>query len=114
MKLPESDADFFTKLEETRRPVNSARHVPGFVYTSPEIFALKKEKIFLKDWLCVGRTEEIENPGDYLTLHVLDEPVLLTRGADGTVNAFSNICLHRGVEVATGTGNRRTFTCPFH
>jgi phenylpropionate dioxygenase-like ring-hydroxylating dioxygenase large terminal subunit len=114
MKLPESAAELFAKFEETRRPVNSARHVPGFVYTSPEIFALEKEKIFMKDWLCVGRVEEIENPGDYLALHVLGEPVLLTRGSDGAVNAFSNICLHRGVEVATGSGNRRSFTCPFH
>lgn len=114
MDLRNKDAELFLNFEETRLPINRARHVPGFVYTSPEIFALEKERIFLKDWLCVGRIEEIENPGDYMALHVLGEPVLLVHGNDGAVNAFSNICLHRGVEVASGTGNRRSFTCPFH
>lgn len=101
-------------LDETRRPVNQARHVSGTVYTSAEIFEKEKEEIFLKDWLCVGRVDEIENQGDYMTTRIVGEPVLLVRGENNQVNAFSNICLHRGVEVAMGNGNRRAFTCPFH
>jgi Rieske 2Fe-2S family protein len=99
---------------ETRRPLNEARHLPGDIYTSPALFEKEKEHIFLKDWLCVGRVEEIENKGDYMTMRIVGEPVLLVRGENGAVNAFSNICLHRGVEVAAGCGNRRAFTCPFH
>jgi Rieske 2Fe-2S family protein len=106
--------ELFKSLGESRLPVNRARHVPGCVYTSPDIFELEKEKIFLKDWLCIGRAEEIENQGDYMTLRILDESVLVVRGTNGAINAFSNICLHRGVEVATGHGNRRAFSCPFH
>lgn len=101
-------------LHEIRAPTTRARHAPGFIYTSPEVFKLEKERIFLKDWLCVGRVEEVENPGDYLTLRILDEPVLVVRNRDGAINAFANICAHRGVEVAFGSGNKQSFTCPFH
>ena len=59
-------------FEETRRPVVQARHAPGFIYTSPELFAAEKEEIFLRDWLCVGREEEIPNKGDYMALRILD------------------------------------------
>jgi len=64
--------------------------------------------------LCVGREEEIPNKGDYTALRILDEPLLLVRGENGEINAFANICAHRGVEIATGTGNKRALTCPFH
>lgn len=101
-------------FSETRQALNKARHLPGDIYTSSALFEKEKENIFLKDWLCIGRAEEIENKGDYMTMRVVDEPVLLVRGENGAVNAFSNICLHRGVEVAAGSGNRRAFTCPFH
>ena len=68
----------------------------------------------MKDWLCMARLEEIENPGDYITFRVLDEPVLIARAEDGEVNAFANVCRHRGVEVATGQGNVKEFSCPYH
>lgn len=101
-------------LDLTRRPVEEAFHVPGYVYSSPEVFALEKEKIFMKDWLCVGRSEEIPNPGDYTTFRIMGEPLLLVRNAAGGINAFANVCLHRGVEVAMGSGNVERFSCPYH
>ena len=100
--------------DETRLPVTRARHAPGLLYTSPELFEQEKETIFMRDWLCVGRAEEIENPGDFMTCRILGEPVLVVRAQSGEVNAFANVCAHRGVEVATGSGNCRHFCCPFH
>lgn len=99
---------------QTRRPTEEALHAPGFIYTSPELYRLEKERIFMRDWLCMGREEEIPNKGDYIATRVLEEPVLIIRGEAGEINAMSNICAHRGVEVATGSGNKRAFTCPFH
>ncbi len=101
-------------LASTRGPLQRAHHVPGYIYSSAEVLRMEKEKIFMKDWLCVGRVEELANPGDYLTLTVVDEPVLVTRGADGALNAVANQCRHRGVEVAYGRGNARQFSCPYH
>lgn len=68
----------------------------------------------MKDWLAVGRVEEVERPGDFMTFRVMDEPILITRDDHGALNAFANVCAHRGVEVATGVGNTREFSCPYH
>jgi Rieske 2Fe-2S family protein len=101
-------------LDDTRAPVTRARHAPGYVYASPEVFELEKEHIFLKDWLCMGRSEELPGIGDYATFRVLDEPIVIARGEDGALHAYSNICRHRGAEVASGAGNTRQFSCPYH
>jgi len=68
----------------------------------------------MRDWLALGRVDEIENPGDYMTFRVLDEPVIICRDNDGNINAFANVCAHRGVEVANGAGNLQEFSCLYH
>jgi Rieske 2Fe-2S family protein len=101
-------------LEQVRQPVSEARHAPSYIYASPEVFQLEKKNIFMKDWLAVARVEEIEKPGDYMTFRILGEPLIVARNAKGELNAFSNICLHRGVEIAHGQGNAQQFSCPYH
>ena len=101
-------------LADARAPLSHARHLPGYIYTSPELYALEKEKIFMTDWLCVARVEEIEQPGDFMTFDILGDPIVVTRDEDGALHAFSNLCRHRGVEVAQGSGNAKEFTCPYH
>ena len=108
---PEAQSGMF---DQTRLPTEQARHAPGFIYTSPDLYGLEKAGIFMRDWLCVGREEEIPNKGDYMATRLLDEPLLIVRSENGEIRAVSNICAHRGVEVAKGTGNKRAFTCPFH
>lgn len=107
-------AELQEQFEKTRQPLATARQLPGEVYSSPEIAALEKEKIFLDTWLCVGRTEEIPNPGDYMTAEIAGEPFVIARDRDGEVSAFMNMCLHRGVPVAAGRGNAKDFSCPYH
>jgi Rieske 2Fe-2S family protein len=98
----------------TQAPLNRASHLPGYVYSSPEILEREKDVIFMRDWLCVGRIEEIENPGDYMAFRILNEPVVVVRSKTGAINAFSNICQHRGVELVTDRGNVKEFSCPYH
>ena len=102
------------QFSATRKPLHEARHVPGDFYESQDVFDREKKNIFMKDWLCVGRAEEVEKPGDYMTFRVMGEPVLVVRNAAGTINAFANVCRHRGVEVAHGQGNAKEFACPYH
>jgi Rieske 2Fe-2S family protein len=98
----------------TFRPVTQASHPPGMIYNDPAILEREKEVIFRQEWLCIGRADELPNPGDYQTHRIVGEPVLLCRKADGSIAAYSNTCLHRGVEVASGQGNTQEFTCPYH
>ena len=114
-KLPASlDDRTSAGLRKTRSELLQAHHLPGYFYTSPEIFELEIERIFMKEWLCVGRVEEFENPGDYSAMRIVGEPILMCRDNDGNLNAFSNVCRHRGVEVASGEGNAKRFSCPYH
>lgn len=95
-------------------PRSKSRHMPGWMYTSPEVFQRETERIFLKEWLVIGRVEEIPNPGDYFTFDIVDEPIVVTRGKDGRLNAFSNVCRHRGAKVVDGRGSAKAFSCPYH
>ncbi len=98
----------------TRQPLARARHSPGWFYTSPEVYALEKEHVFGKDWLCIGREEEFPNPGDYMTLRIAGEPIVVCRDDAGALRALYNVCRHRGTEVAIGEGNAKSFSCPYH
>ncbi len=101
-------------LARTRAELLEARHLPGWFYTSPEMFEQEIEKIFMKDWLCVGRVEQWAKPGDFRAMRIAGEPLLVCRDEQGRLGAFSNVCRHRGVEVAMGQGNQKEFTCPYH
>ena len=108
------DSSIEAGLAGIRRPVNQASHVPGDFYISDEVYELEKEKIFMRDWMLVARKEEVATPGDFMTFRLLGEPVVATRDKDGGLNACANVCAHRGVEVATGSGNAAEFSCPYH
>ncbi len=101
-------------FSETRADLSHARHLPGIFYTSPEIFDAEVERIFLKEWICVGRVEQYPNAGDYRAIRIANEPLLICRDGDGNLNALANVCAHRGVEVITGQGNVDKFMCPYH
>jgi Rieske 2Fe-2S family protein len=101
-------------IERCREPVQRAWHAPGQIYAGADVFALEKERIFMKDWLLLGREEEVEKPGDYFTHVVMGEPIIIARHDDGKVYVFYNQCRHRGVEVAEGSGNTNRFKCPYH
>ena len=101
-------------FSETRQELFEARHLPGGLYTSPELFEREVDEIFMKDWLCVGRVEQYPNAGDYRTLRIANEPVLICKNREGQLKAFSNVCAHRGVEVIQGEGHVEQFSCPYH
>lgn len=85
-------------------------------YVSPDRLAREREILFRRYPLVIGRSSEIAEVGDFLTLDVADSPILVTRDGDRRARAFLNVCRHRGtrvVEEARG-GGRRSFACPYH
>ena len=89
--------------------------LPPAAYTDPDLYALEVERIFRREWLIVGRTSDVARPGDWFTIDVLDDPILVVRGTDGQVRAFSNVCRHRYMPVALEKkGNDRRFVCAYH
>lgn len=88
--------------------------LPPEAYTDEDLHRLELDAIFKREWLCVGRDEYVKAPGDYYCIDILDEPVLVVRGEDGTVRTLANICRHRYMPVAQGAGNTKRFVCPYH
>jgi phenylpropionate dioxygenase-like ring-hydroxylating dioxygenase large terminal subunit len=102
-------------FEPSTLDVGHAITLPPYVYTSPEFFEFEKNAIFGHDWLCLGRHEEIPAPGDYFTIQVNEEPLIVVRGDDDEVRVLSNVCRHRAALVARGSGNcGRSFQCHYH
>lgn len=93
----------------------SARPIPPAVNHSVEFHEHEQKSIFLQEWICVGRHDEISKPGDYLTHEIGGVPVLVVRQDDDSVAAFVNACAHRyACLVPDELGSARRFTCRYH
>jgi nitrite reductase/ring-hydroxylating ferredoxin subunit len=87
----------------------------GERYTSPDFFAAEWEGVWTKTWQVAGRTREIPEPGDYVTIEIGPENILVVRQKDGRVRAFYNVCQHRGNRLVHQTeGGQPSFTCDYH
>ena len=93
---------------------NNLQPLPHSVYTSAELLEREIETLFYQEWICAGHVSEFHTPGDYLTFDIVDKPVLVVCDDSGGIRAFSNICRHRGTVLASGRGNSRLFSCPYH
>ncbi len=95
-------------------PFERARAMPKSVYTSAEFATLEQTHIFARDWLCVGRADALQSPGDYLTTEISGEPVIVLRDREGQLRGLSNVCRHRMSTLLEGRGHVRAITCPYH
>lgn len=95
-------------------PFDQARAMPTSVYTSPDFLKRELKDIFSKDWFCVGRASSLKEPGDYLTLDIAEQPIVVLRDGDGQLKAMSNVCLHRMSTLLEGRGKIRSIVCPYH
>jgi phenylpropionate dioxygenase-like ring-hydroxylating dioxygenase large terminal subunit len=97
-----------------RQPFEQAHAMPKSVYVDPAFLALEQSHIFGRAWLCAGRAESLAEPGDYLTMAIAGEPVIVMRDRDGAIRAMSNVCRHRMSTLLEGRGHVRAITCPYH
>ncbi len=95
---------------------SDARTLPRQFYTSPEIFALERERIFADNWICVGREEQLAAPGSFFLADVAGESLIIVRDAAGAVHAHFNVCRHRGTRMCeTPAGQfKSSIMCPYH
>ena len=110
-----NDIDPVALLRETvSRRFEEARAMPPAVYTSEAFLAAELEQVFAKEWLCLGRASALAEPGDYAAWEIAGQPVAVVRDRDGTLNALSNVCLHRMSTLLHGRGRTRAIVCPYH
>jgi len=105
-----------TKEEVTSRlhQSSSDHGLPASCYTSTAFQELETDTVFRHNWHCLGRCDEIPEPGDFFTLDFIGEPLLVIRSQKNEVSVLSNVCRHRGMPVAAGKGNTKRLRCPYH
>ena len=96
------------------QPFEKARAMPKSVYTSEAFLQRELDDVFKADWFCVGRADSLANPGDYTTLELAGQPIMVIRDREGALRAQSNVCLHRMSTLLEGSGNTRSVVCPYH
>lgn len=100
-----------------RRPLTEATPLPGWCYSSPQWHEREMERVFAgpsSDWLCVGRIDQVPNPGDFHTVNLVGRPIIVVRDNANEVKVLSAVCRHRGAVICEGKGRSRTFVCPYH
>ena len=106
--------ELLASLEASSQGVAEAVTLPPALYTSEEVLEFERDAIYAREWLCVGRAERIPEPGDWFTVNIAHEPIIVVRDKEGDVRAMSAVCQHRAMQVCEGEGNTTTFKCPYH
>lgn len=116
-----SSATLFSTLEEK---INNALVIDKekgiyqcnrAIFTDESLFELEMKAIFEGNWIYLAHESQIAEPGDYYTLTMGRQPIIITRDKDGQLHGMINSCSHRGAMLASRkSGNKTSFTCPFH
>jgi Rieske 2Fe-2S family protein len=89
--------------------------LPGEFYSDDAVYRADLARIWRRGWLFAGHTCEIPRPGDYFTMEVDADSLIVLRGEDGTIRAMHNVCRHRGSLICTeASGNAKRLVCPYH
>jgi phenylpropionate dioxygenase-like ring-hydroxylating dioxygenase large terminal subunit len=96
-------------------PLQDAYTIPAPWYTDARIAQLELQNVFSRTWQEVGRTTQVEKPGQYVTATVAGEPIVAVRGSDGKLRAFYNVCRHHAMTVMNEPcGHAQHMRCPYH
>lgn len=89
--------------------------LPAWTYRDAEFFELEKERVFAPSWQVVCHVSDIPDVGDWHSLDYIGESVIVVRGRDGQLRAFTNVCRHRGSRIVDGSsGCAKKLICPYH
>jgi choline monooxygenase len=109
-------SEFDSRLSADRASlldVGVSRALPGWAYTDPDLWKAEKA-LFLRHWHYVCHQSALDAPGKYVTTAIQDQELFLTRGQDGEIRAFYNVCAHRGHPLVEGEGTKQRLVCPYH
>jgi Rieske 2Fe-2S family protein len=84
-------------------------------YSDPEIYQTDIDLIWRKGWLFAGHSCEIAKPGDWFTLQLDTDSIILIRDDEGQARALHNVCRHRGSLLCEDAcGHTKKLVCPYH
>lgn len=85
-------------------------------YVAPDILADERERIFAREWNCIGRAAAVAEPSAFITRTIAGDSIVVLRDRTGTLRAFFNVCRHRGTRLCTAESGRlgESIQCPYH
>jgi phenylpropionate dioxygenase-like ring-hydroxylating dioxygenase large terminal subunit len=110
-------------------PLSESRTLPSAAYTSEAFYRWEEEHVFRAEWQCIAHISQLRAIGDFVTLDLLGEPLVVVRDKDERIRVLSRACPHRGMDImppgfghtpaesregARGCGHTRLFLCPYH
>jgi choline monooxygenase len=102
-------------LYDPANPLEKAYTIPAPWYFDKRIERLEHDGVFASNWQVVGRLDQVLQAGQFFTIDVNEEPLVVVRSDDGTLRAFYNVCRHHAAAVVPeASGCTRNFRCPYH
>ncbi len=96
-------------------PLEKAYTIPAPWYFDTRVAQLERDSVFRANWQVVGRLDQVQEPGQFFTIEVNAEPLLIARGDDGKLRGFYNVCRHHAAAVEPqAAGCAKQFRCPYH
>ena len=96
-------------------PLAEASTIPAPWYVDPRIAELEAKTVFSNTWQLVGRVEQVEKPGQFITTTIAGEPIVVVRGNEHILRAMYNVCRHHAAAVVTEPcGQASILHCPYH
>jgi phenylpropionate dioxygenase-like ring-hydroxylating dioxygenase large terminal subunit len=101
---------------EALKALVQADRVHRDVYTDPEVFQLEMERLWARTWIYAGHASQVPAPGDYITVDIAAQPLIVVRHTDGSIRVLRNRCAHKGSKlVGDAAGNcGKVLRCPYH
>lgn len=88
--------------------------LPFSAYADPALLDREQRAIFRRSWQVAGLARDVAASGQYLTTDVAGVPVVVVRDGEGVLRAHVNVCPHRGMVIAEGSGTAKLLQCPNH
>src|SRR6267142_1424200 len=100
---------------DPQAPLAEASTIPSSWYTAARLSELEQQTVFSRSWQVAARSDQVREPGQYVTTEIAGEPIVIVRGSDGELRGFFNVCRHHAAAVMTEPEGQATqMRCPYH
>jgi len=113
--MPERPLRDILNLYNPASPLEKAWTIPAPWYFDERIAQLERDSVFAANWQVVGHLDQVKDPGQFFTIDVNKEPLVVVRSDDGKLRGFYNVCRHHAAAVVPEShGCAKNFRCPYH
>ena len=89
--------------------------LPARCYYDEDLYEQEKPAIFYRSWIYAGHKSQLRRAGDFITTQIHEQNIFIIRDKSGELQAFFNVCQHRGHELLSGAGTKKSaIVCPYH